>query len=238
MRPVLDVESIDVTYGASQVLHGVSLHAEAGETVAVLGRNGAGKTTLVRAIVGLTPPGSGSVRIEGEDVTGDPPETIAARGVGYVPQGRRMFPEMTVLENLEMGAGRGALDPDRLEFVYGLFPRIREREDQRAGTLSGGEQQMVAIARGLIRDPVVALMDEPTEGLMPTLVDEIGETIGEVAGAGQTTLLVSQNVDLALSVADRVYVIDRGRIEYEGTAGALQADPGPIERHVGVGLTD
>lgn len=233
---VLDVEGIDVAYGPSPVLHGVSCHADAGETVAVLGRNGAGKTTLVRAIMGLTPPARGHVRVGGADVTGERPSAIANRGVGYVPQNRRMFRAMTVRENLEMGAGRGALDPDRLEYVYDLFPRLRERTGQRAGTLSGGEQQLVAIARALVRDPALLVMDEPTEGLMPSLVDEIAATVEALSADGYTTLLVSQNVDLALDVADRVYLLERGRVEHEATAASLRADPSPIDEHLGIGL--
>lgn len=235
---VLSVEGIDAFYGASHVLHDVSLHADAGEVVAVLGRNGAGKTTLVRSILGLTPPRRGRVRLLGADVTGEPPEAIANRGVGYVPQNRRLFPEMTVLENLEMGVGAGPFDPDRLEHVYGLFPRLRDRGDQRAGTLSGGEGQMLAIARALIRDPELLVMDEPTEGLMPSLVDEIGGVLADVAESGYTILLVEQNVDLALSVSDRAYLLERGQVVHEAPAAELRDHPGPIERHLGVGRHD
>ena len=235
---VLAVEGIDASYGESQVLHDVRLHADAGEVVAVLGRNGAGKTTLGRSILGLTPPRRGRVRLLGEDVTGASPEAIANRGVGYVPQGRRLFPEMTVRENLELGVGTGSFEPELLEYVHGLFPRLRERTDQRAGTLSGGEGQMLAIARALVRDPELLVMDEPTEGLMPALVDEIGGVLGDVAEAGYTTLLVEQNVDLALSVSDRVYLLERGRVVHEAPAEALRGDPAPIERHLGVGLRE
>ena len=235
---VLSVEGIETFYGSTHVLHGVDLHADAGEVVVVLGRNGAGKTTLVRSILGLTPPRRGAIRLLGADVTGDPPESIANRGVGYVPQNRRLFPKMTVRENLEMGVGTGSFESERLEFVYDLFPRLRDRADQRAGTLSGGEGQMVAIGRALVRDPELLVMDEPTEGLMPTLVDEIGEVLGDVAAAGYTTLLVEQNVDLALSVGDRAYLIERGRVVHEATTAALRADPEPIERHLDVRFED
>lgn len=237
-EPVLSVEGVDAFYGTSHVLHDVDLHADAGEVVAVLGRNGAGKTTLVRSVLGLTPPRRGRVRLLGADVTGEPPEAIANRGVGYVPQNRRLFPEMTVAENLEMGVGRGRFDRARLSHVYELFPRLRERADQRAGTLSGGEGQMVAIGRALVRDPALLVMDEPTEGLMPTLVEEIREVLADVSATGRTTLLVEQNVDLALSVADRVYLLERGRAVHEAPAAGLRADPGPIERHLGVGRDD
>lgn len=233
--PVLSVEGVDAFYGTSHVLHDVDLHAGAGEVVAVLGRNGAGKTTLVRSVLGLTPPRRGRVRLLGADVTGEPPEVIANRGVGYVPQNRRLFPEMTVAENLEMGAGRGRFDRAQLARVYELFPRLRERADQRAGTLSGGEGQMVAIGRALVRDPALLVMDEPTEGLMPTLVEEIREVLADVSATDRTTLLVEQNVDLALSVADRVYLLERGRVVHEAPAARLRADPEPIERHLGVG---
>ena len=232
---VLSVEGVDTYYGTSQVLHDVSLHADAGEVVAVLGRNGAGKTTLARSILGLTPPRRGRVRLLGEDVTGKPPEAIANRGVGYVPQNRRLFPEMTVRENLEMGVGTGAFEPERLSYVHGLFPRLRDRSDQRAGTLSGGEGQMLAIARALVRDPELLVLDEPTEGLMPALVSEIGGVLADVAEAGYTTLLVEQNVDLALSVSDRAYLIERGRVVHESPAAELREDSEPIERHLGVG---
>ena len=235
---VLSVAGVDTFYDASQVLHEVSLHADAGEVVSVLGRNGAGKTTLVRSILGLTPPRRGRIRLLGEDVTGEPPEAIANRGVGYVPQNRRLFPEMTVVENLEMGVGTDSFRPERLEHVYELFPRLRDRSAQRAGTLSGGEGQMLAIGRALVRDPELLVMDEPTEGLMPSLVSEIGTVLADVADAGYPTLLVDLNVDLALSVSDRVYLLDRGRIVHEAPADELRADPEPIERHLGVGLRD
>lgn len=233
--PVLSVGEIDTFYGSTQVLHDVSVHADAGEVVAVLGRNGAGKTTLVRSILGLTPPRRGRVRLLGEDVTGEPPEAIANRGVGYVPQSRRLFPEMTVRENLEMGVGTRPFEQERLDYVHELFPRLRERADQRAGTLSGGEGQMLAIARALVGGPELLVADEPTEGLMPSLVDEIGGVLAEVGDAGYTILLVEQNVDLALSVADRACLLERGRIVHEAPTADLRDDPGPIERHLGVG---
>lgn len=235
---VLDVDTVETFYGTSHVLHGVSVSAGPEEVVGLLGRNGVGKTTLMRTVMGLTPPRSGTVWFKGENVTGLPPDRTANRGIGYVPQNRRMFPEMTVLENLRIGLGRAPLDEDQLSRVYELFPRLAERTDQRAGTLSGGEQQMVAIGRALMGQPTLLLMDEPTEGLMPTLVPQIGDAIGELAAGGYTIFLVEQHVDFALEVCDRLYLMDKGRIVHAGTADELRADDGPIVEHLGVSVSD
>lgn len=235
---VLKIDAVDTYYGSSHVLHGVSVSADEAEVVGLLGRNGVGKTTLMRTIMGLTPPRRGTVRFDGMDITGAPPDQTANRGIGYVPQNRRMFPEMTVMENLRIGLGRADFDPDQLDRVVDLFPRLEERTAQRAGTLSGGEQQMVAIGRALMANPSLLLMDEPTEGLMPSLVPKIYEVIDELAHDGYTVLLVEQNVDFALEACDRLYLMDKGRIVHEAGVAELRADDAPIEQHLGVSVTD
>ncbi|MFB6172364.1 MAG: ABC transporter ATP-binding protein [Haloarculaceae archaeon] len=231
---MLAVEHVDTYYGKSHVLFDVSLSAAADEVVAVLGRNGAGKTTLLRSVMGLTPPRAGRIVLDGEDVTGASPSTVANRGVGYVPQDRRLFPALTVRENLQMGAGTGPWDPDRVARLLDQFPQLDGRLDQRAGSLSGGEQQMVAMARALVRNPKLVLLDEPTEGLMPALVSEVGDAVRDLAGEGYTIVLVEQHVDLALDLADRVYLLENGRVRAESTPAELRADESLLERHLGV----
>lgn len=231
---MLSVDAIDTYYGKSHVLFDVSLRAADEEVVTVLGRNGAGKTTLLRSVMGLTPPRSGQVHLDGEDVTGDPPASIANRGVGYVPQDRRLFPDLTVRENLRMGVGTGKWDPARVDELLERFPQLEGRLDQRAGSLSGGEQQMVAMARALVREPKLVLLDEPTEGLMPALVPEVGDAIRELADEGYTIVLVEQHVDLALDLADRVYLLENGRVRAETTPADLRADGSLLDRYLGV----
>jgi branched-chain amino acid transport system ATP-binding protein len=231
---MLDVTNIDTYYGKSHVLHGVSLDASEDEIVAVIGRNGVGKTTLMRSIIGLTPPKSGRITFDGVEITGKRPNDIANMGMGFIPQERRMFPDMTVLENLKMGFGTAAVDPERIERAYELFPKLRDRAGQRAGTLSGGEQQMVAMARALVKDPKLVLVDEPTEGLMPALIPDIMETIREIADAGYTILLVEQNIDFVLDVSDRIYVMDNGRIQTETTPAQLRDEDDVLQRYLGV----
>jgi len=229
---VLDVGGLHTYYGESHVLHGVSLSVGDGEVLTILGRNGMGKTTLVRSIIGFTPPREGSVRLKGEDVAGWPPYRLVERGVALVPQGRRVFPSLTVKENLEVarrGNGRWSL-----ERVYELFPRLRERAANRANKLSGGEQQMLAIGRALMCNPDLLLMDEPTEGLAPLLVREVGRVIGELKREGLSILLVEQNLPLALGVADRVHILSRGQIVYSGAPAALSADEDVKSRYLGV----
>jgi branched-chain amino acid transport system ATP-binding protein len=229
---VLDVGGLHTYYGDSHVLHGVSLSVGDGEVLTILGRNGMGKTTLVRSIIGFTPPREGSVRLKGEDVAGWPPYRLVERGVALVPQGRRVFPSLTVKENLEVarrGNGRWSL-----ERVYELFPRLRERAGNRANKLSGGEQQMLAIARALMSNPELLLMDEPTEGLAPLLVREVGRVIGELKREGLSILLVEQNLPLALGVADRVHILSRGQIVYTGAPASLAADEDVKSRYLGV----
>jgi branched-chain amino acid transport system ATP-binding protein len=229
---VLEVGDVHTYYGDSHVLQGVSLGVGAGEVVTLLGRNGMGKTTLVRSIVGFTPPRRGRVVFKGEPITGWPPYRMVERGMGLVPQGRRVFPSLTVRENLEVARrGMGRWD---LERVYALFPRLRERARSRAGRLSGGEQQMLAIGRALMTNPELLLMDEPTEGLAPLLVREVGRVIGELRREGLSILLVEQNLGLALSVADRAHILSRGRIVHTATPAELAANEEIKSRYLGV----
>jgi len=226
------VEGVHTYYGESHVLQGISLRVDPGEVLAILGRNGMGKTTLIRTIVGFTPPREGRVRYEGTEITRLPPFRMVALGMALVPQGRRVFPSLSVRENLEVarrGEGRW-----NLEQVYALFPRLRERADNRANKLSGGEQQMLAIGRALMSNPDLLLMDEPTEGLAPLLVREVGRVIGELKRSGLSILLVEQNLALALSVADRVHVLSRGQIVHSGTPAELMGNDDVKTRYLGV----
>ena len=211
----------------------MSLRVEAGEAVAILGRNGAGKTTLIRTIVGFTPPRAGRVRLRDEAVQGAPAHEIARRGVGLVPQGRRIFAPLSVSENLMLGA-RPVANGWTLERVYAAFPRLRERAAQGGGTLSGGEQQMLAVARALMTNPKLLLLDEPSEGLAPIVLREIGRALVRLKGEGLSILLVEQNVPLALRVADRVYVMSKGQIVYHGSPAELDADEDIKRRFLGV----
>ena len=228
----LEVEGVHTYYGESHVLQGISLRVDPGEVLAILGRNGMGKTTLVRTIVGFTPPRAGRVLYEGTEITRLPPFRMVALGMALVPQGRRVFPSLSVRENLDVarrGEGRW-----NLEQVYALFPRLRERADNRANKLSGGEQQMLAIGRALMSNPDLLLMDEPTEGLAPLLVREVGRVIGELKRSGLSILLVEQNLALALSVADRVHVLSRGQIVHSGTPAELMGNDDVKTRYLGV----
>jgi len=228
----LEVEDIHTYYGESHVLHGISLRVDPGEVLAILGRNGMGKTTLVRSIVGFTPPRAGHVRYKDADITHLPSFRMVELGMALVPQGRRVFPSLSVQENLEVarrGTGRWSL-----EQVYALFPRLRERAANRANKLSGGEQQMLAIGRALMSNPELLLLDEPTEGLAPLLVREVGRVIAELKRSGLSILLVEQNLALALSVADRVHVLSRGQIVHTGTPGELMGNEDVKTRYLGV----
>jgi ABC-type branched-subunit amino acid transport system ATPase component len=226
--PLLAVEEITAGYGPMDILHGVSLRVDPGEIVSIIGPNGAGKSTAFKAIVGFLRPRRGRVRFNGEDITGLPPHVVVRRGLAYVPQGRIVFPQMTVLENLEMGA---YIERDRarveaaLERVYRLFPVLAERRRQRAGTMSGGEQQMVAIARALMTTPSLILLDEPSLGLAPKFVTLIFDKLQEMRAAGYTLMLVEQNAARALAIADRGYVLELGRNRFEGPGPRLLADP-------------
>jgi branched-chain amino acid transport system ATP-binding protein len=228
----LEVEGVHTYYGESHVLQGISLQVEPGEVLAILGRNGMGKTTLIRTIVGFTPPREGRIRYKDTEISRWPPFRMVALGMALVPQGRRVFPSLSVRENLEVarrGAGRWSL-----EQVYALFPRLRERAANRANKLSGGEQQMLAIGRALMSNPDLLLMDEPTEGLAPLLVREVGRVIAELKRSGLTILLVEQNLALALSVADRVHVLSRGQIVHTGTPAELMTNDDVKTRYLGV----
>jgi len=228
---VLEVDSIHTYYGESHVLHGVSLRVAPGEAVALLGRNGAGKTTAIRSIVGFTPPRAGRVVFEGQAIERWPAYRIARRGLALVPQGRRIFAPLSVRENLLLGARSEGWT---LERVFELFPRLRERQAQLGGTLSGGEQQMLAIARALLTNGRLLLLDEPSEGLAPLMVREIGTTLQALKGQRLSLLLVEQNYHLALRVADRVYVMNKGQIVYQGTPAGLEADEEVKRRYLGV----
>jgi branched-chain amino acid transport system ATP-binding protein len=231
---MLTVDSINTYYGKSHILHDVSFEAGQDEVVGLLGRNGVGKTTTMRSVIGLTPPRSGTVVFDGDDITGDSPSSIANRGIGYVPQDRGMFPRLTVEENLRMGLGRAPFDRAHMEEIFERFPRVEERLQQRAGTLSGGEQQMVAMARALMREPKLVLMDEPTEGLMPSLIPEIQGITQDIADEGYTIVIVEQNVDLVLEIADRIYLMDNGRIHEEATPAELRANEDLLSEYLGV----
>jgi branched-chain amino acid transport system ATP-binding protein len=228
---MLEVDAIQTYYGDSHVLHGVSLRVGPGEAVALLGRNGAGKTTTIRSIVGFTPPRAGRIVFEGRAVEGWPAHRIARHGLALVPQGRRIFAPLSVRENLLLGArARGWT----LERVFALFPRLRERAAQLGGTLSGGEQQMLAIGRALLTNGRLLLLDEPSEGLAPLIVREIGRILQTLKAERLSILLVEQNYHLALRVADRVYVMSKGQIVYEGTPASLEADEEIKRRYLGV----
>jgi len=216
---VLEVEDIYTAYGLSQVLFGVSIQVARGECVCLLGRNGVGKTTTMRSIIGLTPPRRGRVVWKGRDVTGRPPYQIARAGIGFIPEDRRIFADLTVWENLDVASRGGARDGGfTVERVFDLFPKLRELVGRQGGFLSGGEQQMLTIARTLMGNPELLLLDEPSEGLAPLVVDHLKEQIGRLKRDGLTILLAEQNVGFSLDLADRVYVLEKGHIRFEGTA--------------------
>ncbi|PYN01141.1 MAG: ABC transporter ATP-binding protein [Candidatus Rokuibacteriota bacterium] len=232
-RSVLEIRDVHTYYGESHVLHGVSLTVAPGQVVTILGRNGMGKTTLIRSVIGFTPARRGSIHFKGRDVTHWPSFRMVALGMGLVPQGRRVFPSLSVRENLEVAA-RGNGGGWTLERVYGLFPRLKERAVNRANKLSGGEQQMLAIGRALMSNPELLLMDEPTEGLAPLLVREVGATIARLKGEGLSILLVEQNLPMALSVADHVHVLSRGQIVHSSTPAELAQNHDVQSRYLGV----
>ncbi len=220
----LVVEKIYTFYGLSQVLFGVSLDVAAGECVCLLGRNGVGKTTTMRSIMGLTPPRQGRVVWKGQDITGKPPYQIAQAGIGFVPEDRRIFTELTVWENLDVASrtrGSGGFTVDR---VFDLFPKLSELVNRQGGFLSGGEQQMLTIARTLMGNPDLLLLDEPSEGLAPLVVEHLKKQIGRLKREGLTILLAEQNVGFCLDLADRVYVLEKGQIRYQGTAREFRED--------------
>jgi branched-chain amino acid transport system ATP-binding protein len=232
---VLEIENAHVYYGKIHALKGISLRVKEGEIVAVLGNNGAGKTTTLKMVSGLLRPREGGVRLMGEVIDGLPAHQIVKRGIAHVPEGRRIFKRLTVLENLEMGAYArrdGGVGAD-LERVYTLFPRLKERRDQVAGTLSGGEQQMLAIARALMARPTLLLLDEPSMGLAPILLEQIFDTIRDISRQGTTILLVEQNAYMALSIAGRGYVMETGGIVLEDTAQGLLSNENVRRAYLG-----
>jgi branched-chain amino acid transport system ATP-binding protein len=230
----LDLDAIHCGYDNVRVLKGVSLQVKPAEIHALLGRNGAGKTTTLKAIMGLVRCSEGSIRLDGEELTRRAAHQIPRLGLAYVPQGRRLFPQMSVAENLRMGLLAGSGSADTMQQVLELFPILRERLSQQAGTMSGGQQQMLAMGRALCLQPKVLLLDEPCEGLQPSLVDKVLATIAQLRDRGVSVLLVEQKVDAALQVADRVSFLENGALRHEALPAQLVADPEPLHRYVGV----
>ena len=224
---MLDVKNIDVYYGDAQALWDVSFSVKQGEIVTLVGSNGAGKSTTLKAISGLVPPSSGEIRLEGNRIDRAPAHSIVEMGIAQIPEGRRLWPGLSVQENLELGAyipAARAVRGETMEWVFQLFPLLRKRRSQIAGTLSGGEQQMLAIGRGLLSRPKLLILDEPSLGLAPLLVDEVFETIQKINSEGMTILLVEQNVNVALAISNRGYVLETGRIVISGSGKELLAD--------------
>ncbi|SIS98482.1 amino acid/amide ABC transporter ATP-binding protein 2, HAAT family [Roseivivax lentus] len=233
---MLEAEGLDVFYGKAQVLSGLSLHVARGEVVALLGRNGAGKTTTLKALMQMLPVARGTVRLSGTEITGAPPYRVARAGLGYVPEERRIFTQLTVRENLEVGRQkpREGVPAWTEEGLFALFPNLAERADAPGRALSGGEQQMLSIARTLMGNPACLLLDEPSEGIAPVIVAEMVRAIRRLKGEGLTILLSEQTLPFARAVADRVAVIDHGRVVFEGTFDALDAAPGIRADHLAV----
>jgi branched-chain amino acid transport system ATP-binding protein len=234
---MLELESIDAGYGGFQALFGVSMNVEAGEAVAVIGSNGAGKTTLLRVISGLLAPTAGAMTMEGVDLIATPPHKIIETGIGHVPEGRRLFPRLSVEDNLRMGAFIPAARKkfaERLDYVFTLFPRLKERRAQLAGTMSGGEQQMCAIARTLMSGPKLVLLDEPSMGLAPVIVSQVFALVKRIRAEGYTVLIVEQNVSQVLKVVDRAYLLEVGRIKASGPAAELVASDDIRKAYMGL----
>ena len=239
--PILEVQNLEVSYGAVQVLWGVSLSVKKGQVVCIIGPNGAGKTTTLNAIIGVLKPRRGSVLFEGQDIASLAPHQRVGRHIALIPEGRQLWPGMSVEDNLKMGAFPPALRSrviPNLEGVYGMFPRLKERRHQLAGTLSGGEQQMCAIGRGLMAEPHLLLLDEPSLGLAPILVDEVFRFVGEIVKHGVTILLVAQNIDYALQVSDYGYVMETGHIVLQGSSDMLLNDPHVQHAYLGGGTEE
>jgi branched-chain amino acid transport system ATP-binding protein len=233
---MLDVASLHAGYGRSDVLFDVNLRVDEGEVVTLLGRNGMGKTTTVRAIIGLNPPRGGSVRFQGRDIAGLPPESIARLGVGLVPEGRQVFPTLTVRENLVATAANrtGAAQPWNLPEVFALFPRLQERTGQLARTLSGGEQQMLAIGRALMTNPRLLILDEATEGLAPVIRAEIWATLAALKARGQAILVIDKNLSALTKLADRHFVLEKGRTVWSGSSTELREQAARVKGWIGV----
>jgi branched-chain amino acid transport system ATP-binding protein len=232
---LLEVDGIHTYYGSIEALRGVSIEVAAGEVVTMIGSNGAGKSTTLRSISGLSPPRTGSIRFDGTDISFMPPSRIVGLGISQVPEGRRCFPRMSVRENLELGAylRQGDDLSEDLERVFELFPRLAERHTQKAGTMSGGEQQMLAIGRALMARPRLLLLDEPSMGIAPILVEAIYQTIAEISRAGTTILLVEQNANYALGVSQRGYVLETGEVALAGESASLRKNPDVQKAYLG-----
>ena len=236
--PLIQVEGINTFYGKSHILHDVSLNVGIGEVVGLLGRNGVGKSTTLKSIMGLVHPSQGEIKLAGQPVTGLPAHKLARLGIGYVPEDRRIFRLLTVAENLRTGLDRsGVTDARRKELldkVFAYFPVLAERRHQPGGTLSGGEQQMLAIARAMMLEPKIILLDEPTEGLMPRMVSQISQIIDVLHGEGVAILLVEQNVPLTLAASQRVYIMEKGAVRHHAVAAELKVDDPVIHQYLGV----
>ena len=230
MSALLELDNMHAAYGLSRVLFGISLEVNAGECVCLLGRNGVGKTTTMRSVMGLTPPSGGRVRFKSRDITGWAPHRVARAGIGFVPEDRRIFAELSVWENLDV-ARRAAARPGRwtIEAVTELFPVLAELRDRQGGFLSGGEQQMLTIARTLMGNPELLLLDEPSEGLAPLVVQALLDKVGELKAQGLTILLAEQGIEFSLALADRVYVLEKGAVRYSGPSAALRDDRGVLD---------
>src|SRR5215467_6877166 len=235
---LVSVDNIHTYYGKSHILHGVTLHVGAGEVVGLLGRNGVGKSTTLKTVMGLARASRGEVRLAGRSITGLPAHRLAPLGIGYVPEDRRIFRFLTVMENLRTGLDRRGVTVTRkqelLDKVFGYFPVLAERRSQPGGTLSGGEQQMLAIARAMMLEPRIILLDEPTEGLMPRMVAQIGHIIGALHRDGVAILLVEQNVPLTLETSQRIYIMEKGMIRHHCAASDIKANDAAIHRYLGV----
>lgn len=229
--PILALAGVDTYYGESHVLQGVTLAVEPGTVTCLLGRNGAGKTTTVRTVMGFAPPRAGQITFQGQKITGAAPHRVARAGIALVPQGRGIFPDLTVRQQLTLAPRGGRWTLDR---VYARFPILAERSTQPGGLLSGGEQQMLAIGRALLQGPSLLIMDEPTEGLAPLFVARVHEILGELRGEGLSVLLVEQNLALALEVADRIYILNKGRVVFEGPPRRLREEAGVRQQYLGV----
>lgn len=231
---MLELIDVHTYYGESQILYGISLEVKKGSVVAILGRNGMGKTTIIRSIVGFTPARYGKIILNAKEISNLPPHQITKMGIGLVPQGRRIFPSLSVKECLTMAARRNQGDEWCLDRVYSLFPILKERANFRSHLLSGGEQQMLSIARALMTNPQLLLMDEPSEGLAPLIVQEVGNVVNQLHKGGFSILLVEQNFHLALRIANYVYIISKGEVVYESTPGDLRNNDEVKDKHLGV----